>query len=230
VERLFSYVSKNFLAGRAFKDWTDLNAQALAWCQEVANVKKKRSLGMSPDQAYLLEKSSLIPLPRHVPEVYHIEHRVVDSEGYVHLETNRYSVPEDLVGKKVDVYKFWDKVKIVLQHQTVAEHERVIDRKDVRVTDPAHHKPFKRNPRGPSKEEGLLIGENPILDQYVTGLKQRSRGRAVQPLRRLLALKRTYPKEAFEKAIDRARAYKMYDLARLENMILSFIAGDFFDL
>lgn len=230
IERTFSYVSTNFLAGRAFKDWTDLNAQALAWCQEVANVKQKRSLGMSPDQAYLLEKSSLIPLPVHIPKVYHIEHRVVDTEGYVHLETNRYSVPEDLVGKKVDVYKFWDKVKVVLQHQRVAVHERVIDRKDVRVTDPAHHKPFKRNPRGPSKEEGLLTGENPSLDQYVAGLKQRSRGRAVQPLRRLLALKRTYPEEAFQKAIDRARDYKMYDLGRLENMILSFIAGDFFDL
>lgn len=230
VERLFSYVSTNFLAGRTFKDWTDLNTKALAWCQEVANARKKRSLGMSPDQAYLMERSSLTPLPVHVPEVYHIEHRVVDSEGYVHLETNRYSVPEDLVGKKVEVYKFWDKVKVVLQHQTVAEHERVIDRKDARITDPTHHKRYRPAPKGPCKEQRLLTGENSTLDQYVHGLKQRSRGRAVQPLRRLLTLKRTYPEEAFEKAIGRALTYNMFDLGRLENMILSFIAGDFFDL
>jgi hypothetical protein len=64
----------------------------------------------------------------------------------------------------------------------------------------------------------------------VAELKKRSRGRGAQRMRRLLALKRNYPEEAFLQAIERALHYGMYDLARLEDLILSFIAGDFFEL
>jgi hypothetical protein len=50
------------------------------------------------------------------------------------------------------------------------------------------------------------------------------------PMRRLLDLKRTYPPEAFEKAIVQALRYGLYDLPRLEQMILSHVAGDFFNI
>jgi hypothetical protein len=43
-------------------------------------------------------------------------------------------------------------------------------------------------------------------------------------------LKRTYPPEAFEKAILEALRYGLYDLPRLEQMILSHVAGDFFNI
>jgi hypothetical protein len=49
-------------------------------------------------------------------------------------------------------------------------------------------------------------------------------------LRRLLDLKRTYPPEAFEKAIREALRYGLFDLTRLEQMILAQVAGDFFSL
>jgi predicted component of type VI protein secretion system len=62
----------------------------------------------------------------------------------------------------------------------------------------------------------------------VKEIKDRSAGRAVRSLRRLLDLKRTYPPEAFEKAALEALHYGLYDLARLEQMILSHVAGDFF--
>jgi hypothetical protein len=37
--------------------------------------------------------------------VTEIHYRVVDSYGFIHLDTNRYSVPERWVGKKVAVHK-----------------------------------------------------------------------------------------------------------------------------
>jgi transposase len=230
VERPFSYISKNFLAGRAFSDFHDLNAQAWSWCENVANAKVKKSLGMPPEQAYLMEKSQLIPLPAHVPEVYLLEYRVVDSEGYVQVQTNRYSVPEKLVGRKVEVYIFWDKIQIYYQHQKVAEHARILVNKQARVTDPTHHPPINRKSQGPCREECLLTGHNQSLDIYVQELKKRSRGRGVHKLRRLLILKRTYPEKAFIQAVQRAVQYRMYDLSRLEDIIISLIAGDHFDL
>src|SRR5215813_11425217 len=45
IERPFFWIERNFLAGRSFVDFDDLNRQALAWCREVANRKPKRILG-----------------------------------------------------------------------------------------------------------------------------------------------------------------------------------------
>jgi hypothetical protein len=79
-------------------------------------------------------------------------------------------------------------------------------------------------------EEKALLGQQEWLDPYVEELKRRSRGRAIRQMRRLLDLKRTYPPEAFEKAVVQALRYGLYDLTRLEQTILSQVAGDFFTL
>jgi hypothetical protein len=232
IERNFSYVERNFLAGRTFTDWQDLNEQAKRWCQEVANQKVKRSLGISPEAAYLMEKPHLTLLPPYIPPVYQTLYRTVDVSGYVPLDTNRYSVPERLVGKEVEIHKLWDRVEIFFKNQKVADHSRLLDKRETRVTAQGHHPPFNRRKahEGPSQEEKALVGQHPWLDQFIEGLKKRSSGRGIVPLRRLLDLKRTYPPEAFEKAIVQALRYGLYDLSRLEQMILSHVAGEFFNI
>ncbi|GAG01396.1 unnamed protein product, partial [marine sediment metagenome] len=52
----------------------------------------------------------------------------------------------------------------------------------------------------------------------------------VRQIRRLLELKRTYPADAFKNAIQQASHYGLYDLNRLEQMILKNVAGDFFNI
>src|SRR5205085_2775174 len=59
VERPFFYVQMNFLPGRTFADFDDLNTQALRWCVEVANAKPKRDLGQSAEDAYRQELAYL---------------------------------------------------------------------------------------------------------------------------------------------------------------------------
>lgn len=232
IERPFGYIEGNFLAGRTFGGWQDLNAQALNWCEAVANQKIKRVSGMSPDQAYLMEKPFLNPLPAYIPPVYETVYRVVDIEGYVNLDTNRYSVPYKLIGSKVEVQKHLDKVIVYFRHQEVAQHKREVEKKRARVTIPGHRAPYLRQKAysDPCKEERMLKGENEILDKYVAELKKRSHGRGLAKFRRLLELKRTYPKEAFLAGISRAFEYGLYDLKRLESIILSYVAGNFFEL
>lgn len=232
VERPFHYIENNFLPGRRFADWQDLNQQAEEWCRTVSNAKHKRSLGMSPEAAYILEKPALNPLPPFNPPVYQSVSRVADIQGYVQLDTNRYSVPHRLVGRQLEVQKHWDKVLVYDKQQMVAEHVRIIDKKETRATLPTHHPPLnsRKAHQGPSKEESLLTGKNADLDQYIDNLKKRSAGRGVRNLRRLLHLQRTYPHEPFMTAIGKAQAYGLYDLARVEKIILDHIAGDFFDL
>jgi transposase len=228
VERPFSYVEGNFLAGRTFLDWDDLNRQAVGWCQNTSNPKFKRSLGMSPDAAYIIEKPHLKPLPPYLPPVYQCMFRVVDISGYVSVETNRYSVPERLIGKKVEVHKSWDRIEVFFGGRKVADHRRLIEKTDARVLDPSHHQSKAPVRSGPSIEEKELRASSQTLDLYVAQIKRRSAGRAVRPLRRLLDLKRTYPEEAFNAACEQALHYGLFDLTRLERLILGRVAGDFF--
>lgn len=232
VENAFGYVMKNFFPGRVFADWPDLNRQALAWCDTVANYRIKRSLGMSADQAYVMEKPFLIPVPKYIPPVYQSFYRVVDTQGYISLDTNRYSVPYKLIGEKVEVQKHFEKVLVYYRNRQVADHRREFELRDKRITDASHRSPRLKNKSScnPSKEENLLLGHDEILDNYVAELKKRSHGRGMIKFRRLLQIKRSYPEQAFSAGIEKAFKYGLYDLARLENIIISFTAGGYFKL
>jgi transposase len=228
IERTFFFVETNFLPGRSFTDFEDLNAQALAWCQEVANATPKRVLGMSPEAAYVIEKPYLQALPSALPPIYEVLERVVDLNGYVSLEANRYSVPERLVGQRVTLYKHPAQVHIHHRGAAVALHPRLIGQRDARSTDPAHHPTPTRAPRTPQIETQLL--REPELQAYARALKQRGRGHAGRALRRLLEIQRTYPKEPFLAAVRQAAHFGLYDLGRLEKLILQQVAGNFFAL
>jgi transposase len=230
IERPFSYIERNFLAGRSFVDFDDLNRQALAWCREVANPKVKRVLGMSPEAAYVMEKPHLQPLPRVLPPVYEVLERVVDLYGYVSIDTNRYSIPERLVGQAVSAHKHTCEIVIYHRGGETCRHPRLIGQRYARSTLPGHHPTPTRVNRGPGLEERLLSGDHPILERYAAALKQRAYGRGARTRRRRLELKRTYPTGPFLAGIEEALRFGLFDLQRLETLILKHVAGDFFNL
>lgn len=230
IERPFAWIESNFLPGRSFVDFDDLNAQALAWCIEVANAKPKRSLGMSPEAAYVLEKPYLVRLPTVLPAVYEVLDRVVDLYGFVSVDTNRYSVPERLVGKTVTVYKHHASIDIHYQRKQVASHPRLLGVREARNTIPGHHTIPQRAPRQPSLQAKLLCGQSSVLDAYVGALTKHLNGRSTRALNRLLQIKRSYPGEPFLAALQQACKYGLFDLTRLETLVLRHVAGDFFAL
>jgi hypothetical protein len=230
IERPYYWIETNFLPGRSFRNFEDLNRQLLTWCREVANQKVKRVLGMSPQAAYVIEKPYLIPLPAVLPPVYEVFERAVDLYGYVSVETNRYSVPEKFVGKTLSVYKYPGEIKIWHRERLIATHPRLINQRDARHTIAQHHPTPQRAPRAPLLEEQLLRSENPILERYAAALKQHSHGGGVRQLRRLIEMKRTYPPAPLLAALEQALHFGLFDLGRLENLILKHVAGEFFNL
>jgi transposase len=88
VERPFWFIETNFLAGRTFSDWGDLNQQARQWCDKVNSTYKKHIRAV-PRELFAVERPQLKPLPAWIPEVYRLHQRMVDVEGYVALHTNR---------------------------------------------------------------------------------------------------------------------------------------------
>ena len=149
-----------------------------------------------------MEQPHLQALPAILPPVYEPLERDVDLYGYVSLDTNRYSVPERLVGRSVTVHKYLGELQIWHRGMLVATHPRCIGERDARRTLPGHHSALHRLNPGPTLEEKLLRDDHPTLAKYAAALKQHGRG--LRPLRRLLDMKRSYPVEPFLAAIEQA--------------------------
>lgn len=228
VERPFYWVETNFLPARHFADFDDLNRQALDWCRTIANAKPKRVLGMAPEAAWLMERGYLQPLPTVLPPVYETVDRVVDTSGYVSLDTHRYSVPQRLIGRAVTLSKYPREVLIHSRGRLVATHRRLLDGRDRRSTDAAHH--LRPTPREPGPGLALPWLDSAPLAAYAQALRQRGRGRGARALHRLLEIQRTYPREPFLAAVEQAAHYGLYDLGRLERLVLEEVAGNFFAL
>jgi len=68
----------------------------------------------------------------------------------------------------------------------------------------------------------------PEIAAYITALKQHSRKLVVLALRQLLRMVREYPREPLLAAVAEAARYGLYDLDRVERMILRQVARDYF--
>jgi hypothetical protein len=106
----------------------------------------------------------------------------------------------------------------------------MIAQRNAKSTLPGHHTIPLRQGRGTATEEKLLSGHHPSLDRYVDAIKQRGNAGGRRALRRLVEMKRTYPAGPFIAAIEQALLYGLFDLGRLEDLILKQVAGDFFAL
>ena len=91
VEGPFNWIENNFLNNRDFDDWGHLNREAAAWCDK-ANATHSSKLHGSRRELFAVEQARLRPLPIFVPEVYQLQHRFVDVEGYVRINRIRYYV------------------------------------------------------------------------------------------------------------------------------------------
>jgi len=60
VERPFSFIEGNFLAGRTFASWEDLNQQARQWCDKVNSTYKKH-LRAVPRELFAVERLAASP-------------------------------------------------------------------------------------------------------------------------------------------------------------------------
>jgi len=229
VERPFSFIENNFLAGRTFTSWSDLNQQARQWCDRV-NATYKKHIRAIPRELYAVERLHLKALPAWIPEVYRLHQRTVDVEGYVSVNSIRYSVPVSWIGRRVEVRETRDKIEIELDPRRIVTHVRALTPQQQRIT-LAEHKP----PRGegvkrsnPHPEEEVLLQAAPEIAVYVAALKQKGRKVVALALRQLLRLLQEYPREPFLAAVRQASQYGLYDLERLERMILRRVARDYF--
>jgi transposase len=231
VERMFRFIQRGFLPGRRFPDWADANRQARAWCDRV-NARPKRHLKATPRELFAAEHPALRRLPRWIPEPYLLHERLVDVEGYITLHTNHYSVPTEYIGRRLEVRETQDRVVISAGPREIAVHAREVEPRNGYVFRPEHRPP--RGQGGPAREPFPdakdLLRLLPEISAYVDALKRRGKLQTTLALRQLLRMAREYPRAPLLAALQTAAHYGLYDLGRLERMVLRGIATDYFQL
>src|ERR1022692_4179783 len=198
-------------------------------CDRV-NATYKKYIRALPRELFAVERLHLKPLPAWIPEVYRLHQRTVDVEGYVSVNAIRYSVPVSWIGRRVEVRETRDKIEIELDARHLVTHVRAVTPQAQRITLAEHRPPRGEGVprRDPHPEEQALLQAAPEIAGYVTALQQKGRKVVALALRQLLRLLQKYPREPFLAAVREAAQYGLYDLDRLERMILRRVARDYF--
>lgn len=224
VERPFWYIERNFLVGRTFRDDADLNGQAQRWLDERANVRHIRELGAGPRELFAAERPQLTGLPLYVPEVYQIHRREVDAYGYVHLHGMRYSAPAAALGHTLTVRESGAEVVLLSGAEEVARHRKLTGGEGHSQSTLPGHERRGRRPRAVLPEEQRLKELGGVMPDYLGKLKAERGPRYFWSVRRLYSILCQHRTEDFLMAVGRASEHGLYDVRRIEGILLGDLA------
>jgi transposase len=163
VERAIRYLRDRFLAGRTIAGIDEGNRLLARFIAEIAHVRPHPTIAQrTVGDVFADERARLLPLPESLPETARVEPIQVDSQAFVRLDTNRYSVPSDYASRVLTLFADDRIVRLVDGATVVAEHARSWSRRQIFEL-PAHR-------------AALLVERRAARD-----LKGRDRIRAVVP-------------------------------------------------
>ena len=114
VERLVEFVKSNFTPAREFVNITDLNEQALRWCDDW-NSRMHKSTGRVPAIVHSgepLNRTEGNEVLQHIYMEYLAPLRTISNDGFISLDGRRYGVPFSYHKKQVRVMR--DKKELVI--------------------------------------------------------------------------------------------------------------------
>lgn len=113
VERLIRFVKDNFLAARVFYNVTDLNWQALEWCNTQNNLYRQAVDGIPQTlhEQRCLEQLHSLPQGDCI-RYYLCPERKISFDGFVNYEGRRFGVPYSYLGKTARISRNGDTIEI----------------------------------------------------------------------------------------------------------------------
>jgi transposase len=172
VESGVKYVKRNALAGRRFRDLDELNDWLLEWCLTVADERVHGTTHERPSARFArAEATSLIAVDlRPAPPRERVVSRIVPSDTYVAVETNRYPVPIDWVGRTVQVRVASGEVLIERAGFETVRYERLAGKHQVAR--------WEGDPRLWPRSSSVVTSPRPRLDpvygEHLGHVEQRS--------------------------------------------------------
>jgi transposase len=219
VERPFHYLEHDFLRGRAFASWDDLNAQCRQWLDTVANVRVHGTTRRRIDEAYAEEQPCLITLPAVAFPAERRETRTVQKDGYIPIDGSYYPVPDHLAEEHAV------SVRIDPLHVTILNPSGE-GAATYRVAEPPARLPAASPPPGhaptaPSRpaQEAAFLARFPHAADFLEGLQRRMSTLTPIHLRALDRLAALYGVDAVSHALARAATYRNFNARAVERIL-----------
>jgi transposase len=209
VERAIRYVRESFFAARRFTDLADLNAQAGAWCAELAASRPcPEDPRITVASAFAAERALLLPLPA---DAFPHQERVAVHIGktpYARFDLNDYSVPHTHVQRTLEVWADTEHVRILDGSAVLATHARSYDR-GAQIEDARHLEALVQHKHAARQHR--------VTDQLV---------RAVPAVQELLTRAAVRGHNLGSITVALQRLHQQYPLAELQAAVLEALARD----
>lgn len=221
VETNVRYVKRNALAGRdeELTCWEDYLELAAYWRDRVANVRIHETTRERPVDRFRNEQPALRPLPAAAFSTDEVVSAVVSTHARIRFDSNRYSVPPELVRKTVLVRADQRHVRVFHQGREAACHTRCYERRQL-IRQDEHLLQARRMGRRERKSrlEEAFDELGPAAQTFHLKLLACPVKPSVH-MRRLLKLVHLYGRQEVIPAIEQALEYKTYDASYVEAIL-----------
>ena len=216
VERAIRYLRDRLLAGRAIGSIEEGNRLLARFIAETAHVRPHPTIPQrTVGEVFADERPRLLPLPSPLPETARVEAIAVDTQAFIRLDTNRYSVPSCYASRVVTLWADDHVVRILDGAALIAEHRRSWARRQM-FEQPVHRADLlgERRAARALKGRDRIRAVVPAFDQIVTrwNLSGSSLGYRVARAIKLLEL---YGDEVFAAAATDLIARGLADVGAL---------------
>lgn len=229
VENDIKYVKNNFLPlfkerslqlGREVPSIEDANDSLEKWSCDTAHTRIIKDVGVSPDQLYTTEKSTLKQLPSASWDIESWSEVKVGRDWRIKVDKSRYSVPCDKIGEQVQVCSTFNLIRVFHQGKEITTHERA---------NKVHSDIWKENHAPPSQvaylsttKEGVYqrackVGPETAL--VVRCILDRPEVDGLRPAKNLLNLLKTYSEQRLENACKRANQFETQSYGSIKNIL-----------
>lgn len=217
IENSIRYLRHNFWPLRSFADLDDVQRQAMAWLNEVANVRIHQTTNQRPVDRF--KPDCLKPLPQFLPDCRETTDVLVYKDFAVKFDGNTYTVPPWTIGKHLTLKADQHHISLYLQEKIVARHRRSWQRHE-RIELPQHQEQVKKLSKKlwQDRDIAAFASLGHPARHYLQGLTD-----AGQPLKKnvgaLLNLKDRYGAAALLQALEKALRHRAFGAEYIEHIL-----------
>lgn len=224
VERIFFYLERDFLQGRAFSSWEELESSAMHWLSQIANKRTHGTTNQVPEEMWLAERDFLTALPETTFPVYRQEIRKVYDDGMIALDGTRYSVPCEQVspGSEVTLRVHPQHIEILDYRGILIARHRKPDNPGGVVIEKEHYKaPYRKSSENVCEIDRRFLTFFPNATPFLDGLKRRMKSLYRIHLLEIFKMTRAYGEKAVAEAIAQAGRYGNFNSYAVRRILTS---------
>jgi len=220
TEKNVSYLRQGFLEGRGAESFEGRRNALSEWLFTVANCRKHGTTDKVPMEVFLNEEKPAMKLLPLLPPPCGVKVDVqANSQFRVVFETNKYSVPPRLAGRKLTMVKHPLKLEFFDGEKPVCSHLRRFGR-HLDILDPAHDLELRAKSKG-TREQRAVAGILRLGDasrEYLAKLKDKLPD-WLSHVERILALEQIYGHDEAVRALRDALENEAFRAEYIEYLL-----------